>query len=113
MEVGLEATYSVFFPDCGTADCDSSGGHAALIAAQDLGGGASSYLGLGTRYQKLNLTTSGNSFDGDDWGFLVLFGTKMESDAAVSPFFEVGWSWMNDIENIWDFTLGARIKLGG
>jgi len=112
-QAGIEAAYSYFFPDCAGLDCNSHGGHIALIAAQDVGGGAQPYVGLGTRYQKLELGTTNIDGDASDWGFLILFGTKMESDSPIAPFFEIGWSLFGDIANIWDFTLGARVKLGG
>ena len=109
---GIEAAYGIFFPSCVGVECDSSGGHAALLATRSVAFGAQSYLGAGARYQNVTLDDGLNSLDGEYWGFMILFGSRMSSDATIAPFFEIGWSFMNDIADIWDFTLGARLALG-
>jgi len=113
VRLGIEAAYSYYWPDCIGTECDSSGGQAVLLVSRNFGsgGGAQSYLGLGARYQNVKLDGA-NPIDDDYWGFLVLFGSSIQTNAAVSPFFEIGWSFMNDISDIWDFTLGARFAIG-
>ncbi len=113
-QIGIEGMYSIFFPDCIGLECDSSGGHIALLAGQSVGfgGGAQTYAGLGARYQKVTLDNGLESADGDFWGFMLLVGTRVSTDSPVSPFFELAWSFMSDIPDIWDFTLGARFALG-
>ena len=111
-EFGIEAAYGIFFPSCVGIECDSSGGHAALLASQSVAFGAQTYLGAGVRYQVVKLEDGTETLEGDYWGFLLLFGSRMPTNSAVAPFFEVGWSFMNDIANIWDFTLGVRLPLG-
>ncbi len=112
---GIEAAYGIFFPSCIGAECDSTGGQIALLASRNFGSGAGaqSYLGFGARYQDIKLDDGVDSLEGDYWGFLILFGSSIRTDTAVSPFFELGWSFMNDIADIWDFTLGARFQVGG
>jgi hypothetical protein len=114
-QFGIEAAYGIFFPSCTGIICDSTGGHAALLAGQDVGfgGGAQTYLGLGARYQDVTLNDGAESLDGEYWGFMVLFGSRMNTDSPVSPFLELSWSFMNDIVDIWDFTLGVRVAIGG
>ncbi len=111
---GIEAAYGIYFPSCVGVECDSTGGHAALLVSRNFGSGAGaqSYLGLGARYQDVELDDGANSLSGDYWGFLVLFGSSIRMDSAIAPFFEIGWSFMNDIADIWDFTLGARFAIG-
>ena len=114
-EFGIEAAYGIFFPSCIGLECDSSGGHAVLLASEGVGfaGGAQTYLGFGARYQDVNLDDGTQSLEGDYWGFMILFGSRMPTNTALSPFFELGWSFMSDIADIWDFTLGVRYRIGG
>ena len=111
-QFGIEAAYGIFFPSCIGLECDSSGGHAVLLASQDISFGAQSYFGFGARYQDVKLDDGADSLEGDYWGFMILFGSRMRSNTALSPFFEIGWSFMSDIADIWDFTLGARFQVG-
>jgi len=114
VRIGVEASYNYYWPDCVGADCSSTGGHAALLVSRDFGsgGGAQSYLGLGARYQDVKLDGV-NSIDDNYWGFLLLFGSSVRMNSPVAPFFELGWSFMSGISDIWDFTLGARFAIGG
>ncbi len=114
VELGIEAAYGYFFPSCTGLECDSTGGHAALIVSQSVGfgGGGQSYFGAGARYQDVNLDDGSQSAEGDYWGFLILFGSRMNTDQPLAPFFELGWSFMSDIADIWDFTLGVRLSIG-
>jgi len=114
VRVGVEVSYNYYFPDCIGTECDSTGGHAALLVSRNFGsgGGAQSYLALGARYQNLKLDGA-NPIDDDFWGFLVMFGSSIRMNSPVAPFFEVGWSFMSGISDIWDFTLGARFAIGG
>ncbi len=114
VRVGVEASYNYYWPDCIGSECKSTGGHAALLMARDLGsgGGAQSYLALGARYQNVKLDGA-NPIDDDYWGFLTMFGSSIQMNSPVSPFFELGWSFMSGISDIWDFTLGARFAIGG
>jgi hypothetical protein len=113
VRLGVEATYNYYWPDCIGSECSSTGGHAALLLARDIGsgGGAQSYLGLGARYQNVKLDGA-NPIDDDYWGFLLLFGSSIQMNSPVAPFFELGWSFMSGITDIWDFTLGARFAIG-
>ena len=113
-EFGIEAAYGIFFPSCIGLEFDSSGGHAALLASRSIGGGGGpqTYFGVGARYQDVKLENGAESLEGDYWGFMILFGSRMHSDAALAPFFELGWSFMSDIADIWDFTLGVRLAVG-
>ena len=43
---------------------------------------------------------------------MILFGSRMPTNTALAPFFELGWSFMGDIADIWDFTLGVRLAMG-
>ena len=112
---GVEAAYGIFFPSCTGLECDSSGGHIALLASQPVGfgGGAQSYLGVGARYQDFLLDDGAQSVNDDFWGFMILFGSRMSGDQTLAPFFEIGWSFMDTISDIWDFTLGVRLAVGG
>ena len=85
-----------------------------MLASRNFGSGAGaqSYLGFGARYQNVKLDGA-DPLEGDYWGFLILFGSSIRTNTAVAPFFELGWSFMNDITDIWDFTLGARFQVGG
>ena len=112
-EFGVEAAYGIFFPSCIGLECDSSGGHAVLVASQTVGYGAQTYLGAGARYQDFDLDDGTESVTGAYWGFMILFGSRMNSDQPLSPFFELGWSFMDTIPDIWDFTLGVRFQMGG
>ncbi len=113
-EFGVEAAYGIFFPSCVGLECDSTGGHIALLASQSVGfgGGAQTYLGAGARYQDFDLDNGSESVSGDYWGFMILFGSRMRSDQPLAPFFELGWSFMDTIPDIWDFTLGVRLSVG-
>ncbi len=111
-EFGIEAAYGIFFPSCIGLECDSSGGHAALLASQSVAFGAQTYLGAGARYQDVKLDDGVESLEGDYWGFMILFGSRMPTNTALAPFFELGWSFMSDIADIWDFTLGVRFVMG-
>ncbi len=113
VRLGVEAAYNYYWPDCVGSECSSTGGHAALLVSRNFGsgGGAQSYLGLGARYQDVQLDGL-NPIDEDYWGFLLLFGSSIRMDSPVAPFFELGWSFMSGITDIWDFTLGARFALG-
>ncbi len=111
-EFGIEAAYGIFFPSCIGLECDSSGGHAALLASQSVAFGAQTYLGAGARYQDVKLDNGTESLEGDYWGFMILFGSRMPTNRALAPFFELGWSFMGDIADIWDFTLGVRFPMG-
>ena len=108
--VGFEASYNYYFPSCGGVDCDSSGGHAVILASQSVGlmGGSQPYLALGTRYQRLNLNP--NTQASNHWGFAILFGSQVRSNDQFSPFFETGWSFMSGISGIFDLTLGVRYR---
>ena len=66
----------------------------------------------GARYQNVKLDDGGEPLEGDFWGFMIPFGWRMGSETPIAPFFELGWSFMDDIVDIWDFTLGARVALG-
>ena len=109
--VGVEATYNYYFPSCVTADCDSSGGHVALLGTQSgqFWGESQTYFGAGARYQRLAFNTTDAT---DYWGFIVLLGTRVRSQDRFAPFFEIGWSFMGDISDIFDLTLGVRYQLG-
>ena len=113
-ELGVEVAYNYFFPSCIGLECDSTGGHAALLASRSVGfgGGAQSYLGVGARYQDVNLDDGTQSLEGDYWGFMILFGSRMQSDRQLSPFLELAWSFMDTMPDIWDFTLGVRFQMG-
>ena len=111
-EFGIEAAYGIFFPSCIGLECNSSGGHAALVASQSVAFGAQTYLGAGARYQDVKLDDGAESLEGDYWGFMILFGSRMPTNTALAPFFELGWSFMGDIADIWDFTLGVRLAMG-
>jgi hypothetical protein len=113
VRLGVEASYNYYWPDCIGTECSSTGGHAALLVSRNFGsgGGAQSYLGLGARYQDVQLDGL-NPIDEDFWGFMLLFGSSIRMDSPVAPFFELGWSFMSGISDIWDFTLGARFAIG-
>ncbi len=113
VRLGVEASYNYYWPDCVGTTCSSTGGHAALLVGRSIGsgGGAQSYLALGTRYQNVKLDGA-NPIDDDYWGFLTMFGSSIQMNSPVSPFFEIGWSFMSGISDIWEFTLGARFAIG-
>ena len=111
-ELGVEVAYNYFFPSCIGLECDSSGGHVALLASQSVAFGAQTYIGAGARYQDVKLDNGTESLEGDYWGFMILFGSRMPTNRALAPFFELGWSFMGDIADIWDFTLGVRFPMG-
>lgn len=109
--VGVEASYNYYFPSCAAgAECDSSGGHLALLGTQSgqFWGESQTYFGAGARYQRLGI----NDTTADYWGFILLLGTRVRSQDQFAPFFEIGWSFMSEISDIFDLTLGVRYQFG-
>jgi len=110
--VGLEVGASYYFPGSTQGlDLDAWGAQAVLLGRQDTGGRTRSFVGLGAKYVDVTASDGSASTRGDSWGFLALVGVEYGFETALSPFFEFGWSFMDNGPNIWEATLGFRYAL--
>ena len=112
MDVGVEVLGTYYFPSCNGIDCSAWGGEAVLMGVRPLGGRARTYVGVGAKYVKVDVTSGDSSSSGDAWGVVVKFGSSYQTEGALAPFFDFGWGFMDSAADIWEGRLGLRVALG-
>jgi hypothetical protein len=98
--VGLKllGTVDMFFPDCGTEDCDFHAATANLLYTLPIGVVISPYLGAGVAMQNSEGSTS---FLGDlsDWGVNLMAGFSFGSAGVFQPYVEGKYQLMKDFDD--------------
>jgi hypothetical protein len=96
--IKLLGTVDMFFPDCGTEDCDFHAATANLLYTIPIPVLISPYFGAGIAVQN---SEGGSSFLGDlsDWGINLMAGFSLDNGGSFQPFVEGKYQIMNDFDD--------------